>query len=84
MGLGDVYKRQGNGDVLESHDGILGVGSGSPFAIAAARALIDLPDMTAEDVARKSMTIASNMCVYTNSEFLVETLEAKEKEENAK
>ena len=74
----------GNGDVLESHDGILGVGSGSPFAIAAARALIDLPDMTAEDVARKSMTIASNMCVYTNSEFLVETLEAKEKEENAK
>lgn len=70
----------GNGDVLESHDGILGVGSGSPFAIAAARALIDLPDMTAEDVARKSMSIAANMCVYTNTEFLVETLDTIENE----
>jgi hypothetical protein len=46
---------------------------------AAARALIDLPEFSAEDVARKAMTIAADMCVYTNKEFRVETLETKEK-----
>jgi|UPI000581A882 ATP-dependent HslUV protease subunit HslV len=71
----------GNGDVIESHDGILGVGSGSPFAIAAARALMDSSDLDAEAVARKAMNIAADMCIYTNKEFLVETMETKEKEE---
>ena len=47
----------GNGDVLESHDGVLGVGSGSQFAIAAARAQMDNPDLSAEDVAKKAMQI---------------------------
>ena len=47
----------GNGDVLESHDGVLGVGSGSSFAIAAARAQMDNPDLSAEDVAKKAMQI---------------------------
>lgn len=71
----------GNGDVLESNDGVLGVGSGSPYALAAARALMDLPDLTAEQVAEKAMNIASDMCVYTNKEFLVESLETKEKKD---
>jgi ATP-dependent HslUV protease, peptidase subunit HslV len=69
----------GNGDVLESHDGVLGVGSGSPYAIAAARALLDQPKMSAEDICRKAMAVAAEMCVYTNTEFLVETIPAKPK-----
>mmetsp|Transcript_22093 Transcript_22093/g.61402 ORF Transcript_22093/g.61402 Transcript_22093/m.61402 type:complete len:298 (-) Transcript_22093:52-945(-) len=68
----------GNGDVLESHDGVLGVGSGSVYAIAAARALMDIPELSAEDVARKAMNIAGDMCIYTNHEFMIETLDAKE------
>jgi len=64
----------GNGDVLESHDGVMGVGSGAFYAIAAARALIDVPDMTAEQVARKAMGVAADMCIYTNHNFIVETV----------
>ena len=71
----------GNGDVLESHDGILGVGSGSPYAIAAARALVDLPDLTAQQICEKAMDIAANMCVHTNHNFNTELLEAKDPKE---
>jgi ATP-dependent HslUV protease subunit HslV len=74
----------GNGDVLESNDGVLGVGSGSPYALAAARALMDLPDLTAEQVAEKAMNIASDMCVYTNKEFMVESMATKEKDQDEK
>lgn len=72
----------GNGDVLESHDKVLAVGSGSPFASAAARALQDIPDLSAEEVARKSMEIASDMCVFTNKSFLVEVMDVKEEEKD--
>ena len=54
------------------------MGSGSPFAIAAARALQDIPELSAEDVARKSMEIASDMCVYTNKNFLFEVMDIKD------
>ncbi len=64
----------GNGDVLEPHDGIIAIGSGSPFALAAARALIDQPELSAEDIARKAMTIAADACIYTNHNFKTETL----------
>lgn len=74
----------GNGDVLESQDGILGVGSGGPYAVAAARALVHIPDLSAEEVARKSMEIAADMCVYTNNNFRMEVIDAKEKEEEEK
>lgn len=47
-------------------------------ATAAARALIDLPDLTAEEVAAKAMNVAADMCIYTNTNFLVETLDSKE------
>ncbi|KAL3906258.1 MAG: hypothetical protein SGARI_004084 [Bacillariaceae sp.] len=65
----------GNGDVLEMTDGVISIGSGSPFALAAARALMSVEDMSAEDVAQKAMDIASDMCVYTNKNFLSYTLE---------
>jgi len=70
----------GNGDVLESHDGILAVGSGGPFALAAARALKDQP-LDAEEIARKAMEIATNMCVYTNDQYMVEIINIPEKVE---
>ena len=65
----------GNGDVLEPDDGLIGIGSGGPFALAAARALIDLDDMTAEAIARKAMTIAAEICVYTNRHLTLEVIE---------
>lgn len=72
------FEITGNGDVLESHDGVLGVGSGSPFAMAAARAQMDNPDLSAEDVAKKAMQIASEMCVHTNDNFLLESMVVKD------
>lgn len=66
----------GLGDVLEPEDGVMAIGSGGNFALSAARALIDI-DLDAETIARKAMTIASDICVYTNSNFIVETLDAE-------
>jgi ATP-dependent HslUV protease subunit HslV len=77
------FEITGNGDVLESHDGVLGVGSGSNFAMAAARALMDIPELSAEDVAKKAMKIASEMCIYTNDSFMVESLAAEEEVEKS-
>lgn len=59
----------GNGDVLEPHDGIIAIGSGSPYALAAARALIDIPGMDARAIAQKAMSIAADACIYTNTNF---------------
>ncbi|MBB6252639.1 ATP-dependent protease subunit HslV [Nitrospirillum iridis] len=64
----------GNGDVLEPEDGIIGIGSGGAYALAAARALIDLPDMDAEAIARKALNIAADICVYTNRNITLEKL----------
>jgi len=72
----------GNGDVLESHDSVLGVGSGSAFAIAAARALQDIDHLNAEEVAQKAMDIASDMCVFTNKNFMIETMDIIKKDED--
>ena len=65
----------GTGDVLDTPDGIIAIGSGGNYALAAARALIDT-DMDAETVARKAMAIAANICVYTNENVVVEKLDA--------
>jgi ATP-dependent HslUV protease subunit HslV len=64
----------GTGDVLEPEDGLIGIGSGGAFALAAARALIDRPDMDAETIARKAMKIAADICIYTNNQLVVESL----------
>ena len=64
----------GTGDVIEPDDGILGIGSGGPYAISAAKALINYTNLSAEEIAEKAMTIASNICIYTNSNFTIEKL----------
>lgn len=64
----------GNGDVVEPQDGIIGIGSGGNYALAAARALYDRDELSAEDIARKSMDIAADICVYTNGNIILETL----------
>ncbi len=64
----------GNGDVLEPEDGVIAIGSGGNYALAAARALIEVPGLSAEDVARKAMKIAADICVYTNYSVIVETI----------
>jgi len=63
----------GNGDVVEPQDGIIGIGSGGNYALAAARALYD-QKMTAEDIAKKSLQIAADICVYTNDNLTIEKL----------
>lgn len=65
----------GTGDVLEPEFGVMAIGSGGNYALAAARALMD-SDKDAEEIARKAMQIASDICVYTNNNFVIETLNA--------
>jgi ATP-dependent HslUV protease subunit HslV len=65
----------GTGDVLEPEDGIIGIGSGGGYALAAARALIDIEGMGAEQIARHAMAIAAGICVYTNDKITIEKLE---------
>jgi ATP-dependent HslUV protease subunit HslV len=64
----------GNGDVLEPDDGIAGIGSGGPFAVAAARALLRHAKLDARSIAEESLKIASEICVYTNAKIRVEEL----------
>ena len=64
----------GNGDVLEPEHGVVAIGSGGNFAQAAALALYD-QDMTSEEIARKAMKIAADICVYTNENIVVETMD---------
>ncbi|MDE2328693.1 MAG: HslU--HslV peptidase proteolytic subunit, partial [Rhodospirillales bacterium] len=68
------YTLTGNGDVLEPEDGVIAIGSGGNYALAAARALISVDGMTAEDIARRAMKIAGDICVYTNHHVTVEIL----------
>jgi ATP-dependent HslUV protease subunit HslV len=64
----------GTGDVLEPEDGLIGIGSGGAYALSAARALSDLPDLSARGIAEKSMKVAAGICVYTNENVTIETL----------
>ena len=67
----------GTGDVLETDDGLISIGSGGPFALAAARALIDRDDLDAEAVARRALEIAADICIYTNNNLVVESLDTE-------
>ena len=70
-----IFLISGTGDVIEPDDGIVAIGSGGPFALAAARALVYAnPKMTAEKVAQKALEIASEICIYTNSNISVVTI----------
>jgi ATP-dependent HslUV protease, peptidase subunit HslV len=64
----------GTGDLIEPDDGIMAIGSGGPFALAAARALIQHSQLPARDVAIESMKIAGDICIYTNSNIVIEEL----------
>ena len=64
----------GNGDVLEPEDGLIGIGSGGTYALAAARALVDRPELDAEAIVRRSMEIAADICIYTNRNLTLERL----------
>jgi ATP-dependent HslUV protease subunit HslV len=63
----------GTGDVVEPEDGLIGIGSGGPYALAAARALLN-SDLSAEEIARRAMKIAADICIYTNENVVIESL----------
>jgi len=69
-----IYLLSGTGDVIEPDDGILAVGSGGVYALAAARALLRNTKLTAKQIAQESLKIASEICVFTNSEIIVEEI----------
>jgi ATP-dependent HslUV protease subunit HslV len=68
----------GTGDVLEPEQHVMGIGSGGNYALAAARALYDNTELDAEAIARKAMAVAADICVYTNSNLIVEALDAQQ------
>lgn len=70
----DAFLISGKGDVISSDEGLLSVGSGSMFALAAARALTKHTDLSASEIASEAMRIASEICIYTNSDIVVEEL----------
>ena len=64
----------GNGDVLEPEHGLIAIGSGGPYAQAAARALLEHTELDAADIVKKSLEIAGDLCIYTNQTHSIETL----------
>jgi ATP-dependent HslUV protease subunit HslV len=64
----------GTGDVLEPDDGLIAIGSGGPMALAAARALMGMEGLGPEDIARRALDIAADICIYTNHNIVVESL----------
>jgi len=68
----------GNGDVIEPDDEVMAIGSGAPYALAAARALIRHSDLSATEIAREAVKIASEICIYTNDNITVEELDLEE------
>ena len=69
-----IFLLSGNGDLIEPDDGIASIGSGGPFALAAARALLKYSDLSAKEIATEAMMIAANICIYTNLSIVVEEL----------
>jgi len=70
----DAFLISGKGDVISSDDGLLAVGSGSNFALAAARALLKHTELSAREIAEESLRIAGEICIYTNGEIVLEEL----------
>src|SRR5215203_1229689 len=64
----------GNGDVLEPEQGLVAIGSGGPYAQAAARALLDYTQMPPAEIVKKALTIAGDLCIYTNQQHVIETI----------
>ena len=76
----------GNGDVIQSEDGVIAIGSGGVYALSAARALLTVEnvELDAEEIAKRSMKIANDMCVYTNNNFTMEVLDSSDQVEKKK
>ncbi|MBN2009251.1 ATP-dependent protease subunit HslV [candidate division KSB1 bacterium] len=70
----NIFLISGNGDVIEPDDNIIALGSGGGYALAAARALTRNTDLKAKDIVQKSMEIAGSICIYTNTNIMIETL----------
>lgn len=71
----NIYLLTGNGDVVEPANGIAAIGSGGAYALAAALALVENTDLDARNIVEKSLTIAGNICIYTNTELTIEVIE---------
>jgi ATP-dependent HslUV protease, peptidase subunit HslV len=71
----------GNGDVIESDDEVMAIGSGAPYALAAARALVRHSDLQSVDIAREAVKIAAEICIYTNDKITVEELDTEAEDE---
>jgi ATP-dependent HslUV protease subunit HslV len=69
-----VYLLSGTGDLIQPDDGIVAIGSGGPYALAAARALAAHTELSARAIAEQAMAIAGDICIYTNGEILIEEL----------
>jgi ATP-dependent HslUV protease subunit HslV len=69
-----TYLVSGTGDVIEPDDGVIAIGSGGNYALAAARSLINFSSLSSEEIVRESLKIASDICIYTNANIKVETL----------
>jgi ATP-dependent HslUV protease subunit HslV len=69
-----MYLLSGTGDLIEPDDGVMGIGSGGPYALAAARALVAHSDLDARAIAERAMAIAAGICIYTNSHLVMEEL----------
>ena len=67
----NIFLVSGSGEVIQPDDGVMAIGSGGPYALAAARALMRNTDMSAEEIAREAMRIASEICIYTNENIIV-------------
>ena len=74
VGAEHILVISGSGDVLEPDDGIAAVGSGAPYALAAARALLKYSSLNARDIVKEALEITASICVYTNSNILIEEL----------
>ena len=70
----DAFLISGKGDVISSDEGMLSVGSGSMYALAAARALMKHTELSAKEIAQESLKIASEICIYTNSDIIIEEI----------
>ena len=71
----EILLLSGTGDVIEPDDGVLGIGSGGPYAISAAKALLKETNLNAEKIALKSLNIAADICIYTNHNIILEKIE---------
>ncbi len=71
---GHIFLLSGNGDLIEPDDGVIAIGSGGPYALAAAQALVANTSLTAAEVAERAMQIAAGICVYTNSQIALEEI----------